>query len=105
MKEKLQEIRRLAIDSIDSVSNLADIENLRVKYLGKKGEITILLKGMGKLSAEERPIIGQIANDVRKEIEELIEVKKDKLNNEALEAKLKSEKIDITVSKKIESWT
>ncbi|NLL82366.1 MAG: phenylalanine--tRNA ligase subunit alpha [Tissierellia bacterium] len=100
MKEKLQEIRRLAIDSIDSVSNLADIENLRVKYLGKKGEITILLKGMGKLSAEERPIIGQIANDVRKEIEELIEVKKDKLNNEALEAKLKSEKIDITVSKK-----
>ena len=100
MKEQLQEIRRLAIDNINKVSDLSDIENLRVKYLGKKGEITLLLKGMGKLSAEERPIMGQIANDVRKEIEELIETKKVKLENEAMKAKLQTEIIDITVSNK-----
>ncbi|MDD4727001.1 MAG: phenylalanine--tRNA ligase subunit alpha [Tissierellia bacterium] len=100
MKEQLQEIRRLAIDNINKVSDLSDIENLRVKYLGKKGEITFLLKGMGKLSAEERPIMGQIANDVRKEIEELIETKKVKLENEAMKAKLQTEIIDITVSNK-----
>lgn len=75
MKEKLQEIRNLAIDSINNASTLPEIEELRIKYLGKKGELTNVLKGMGKLSAEERPVIGQIANEIRNEIEDLIESK------------------------------
>jgi phenylalanyl-tRNA synthetase alpha chain len=100
MKEKLQEIRNLAIDSINNASTLPEIEELRIKYLGKKGELTNVLKGMGKLSAEERPVIGQIANEIRNEIEDLIESKNKKLRSEEKAKKLQAEKIDITVSKK-----
>lgn len=100
MKEMLQEIRKLAIDSINNASTLPEIEDLRVMYLGKKGELTKVLKGMGKLSAEERPVVGQIANEIRNEIEELIESKNAKFRNEAKVKKLQSEKIDITVTKK-----
>ncbi|WFA09879.1 phenylalanine--tRNA ligase subunit alpha [Tissierella sp. Yu-01] len=100
MKEMLQEIRKLAIDSINNASTLPEIEDLRVMYLGKKGELTKVLKGMGKLSAEERPVVGQIANEIRNEIEELIESKNAKFKNEAKAKKLQSEKIDITVTKK-----
>ncbi len=100
MREKLQELRELAINSINNVKDLTELESLRVKYLGKKGELTDVLKGMGKLSAEERPVIGQVANDVRTEIEEAMNKIKDNLKNKALTEKLAMEKIDITVTNK-----
>lgn len=98
MRDKLREIRELALTSINNVSNLLELEDLRVKYLGKKGELTSVLRDMGKLSAEERPIIGQVANEIRSELEESINKIKDKLRNEVKNAKLSTEKIDITVS-------
>ena len=100
MKEKLQEIRKLAINSINDLTNLSELEDLRVKYLGKKGELTSVLRDMGKLSAEERPIIGQVANEIRTEIEDSINKVKERLTNEAKKIKLENEKIDITVSNK-----
>jgi phenylalanyl-tRNA synthetase alpha chain len=101
MKERLREIKELALNSINNVSNLSELEELRVKYLGKKGELTLVLRDMGKLSAEERPIIGQIANEVRAEIEEYINRVKEKLGNEVKLAKLEKERIDITESHKL----
>ena len=98
MKDKLREIKELALNSIENVSNLTKLEEQRVKYLGKKGELTLVLRDMGKLSAEERPIIGQIANEVRAEIEKSIADVKEKLSNEAKIAKLEKETIDITES-------
>ncbi len=74
----------------------SNLEELRVKYLGKKGEITAILKGMGALSAEERPVIGQLANSLRSEIEKKIDEKKKVIEKEKLSAKLRSEKIDVT---------
>ncbi len=95
MKETLERIKKEALEALEAPS--AQIEELRIKYLGKKGELTAVLRGMGKLSAEERPIIGQLANEIREEIEEKIE----ELNSEKKEretaAKLESEKLDVTV--------
>ena len=98
MKDKLGEIRSLALKNIEDVSDLIELDKLRVKFLGKKGEITNVLRDMRKLSPEERPIIGQIANEVRSEIEEKISTVKETLKNEAKKAKLEKEKIDITIS-------
>ena len=101
MRDKLREIRELALTSINNVSSLLELEDLRVRYLGKKGELTGVLRDMGKLSAEERPIIGQVANEIRAELEESINKIKDNLRNEVKNAKLSTEKIDITVSTKV----
>ncbi len=98
MKEMLQELRSLALESINNVKDLTELENLRVKYLGKKGELTQVLKGMGKLTAEERPIVGQIANEVREDIENSMAKVKDELKNNQLAERLSKEKIDVTVS-------
>lgn len=102
MKERLGEIRDIALNSIKNVSNLNELEDLRVKYLGKKGELTSVLRDMGKLSPEERPIMGQVANDVRNQIEEMIASIKERLRDEAKRAKMEEEKIDITISTKTE---
>ena len=67
MKEKLQRIKEEALEQISDIN--ANLEQIRVKYLGKKGELTAVLRGMGSLSNEERPIIGQLANEVRANIE------------------------------------
>ena len=67
MRETLEKIKAEALEALSAPS--ANIEELRIKYLGKKGELTAVLRGMGKLSAEERPVIGQLANDIRAEIE------------------------------------
>ena len=75
----------------------ADLEALRVQYLGKKGELTSVLRGMGQLSAEERPKVGQMANEVRAYIEQLIEEKKTAAHEAALEAKLEAETVDVTL--------
>lgn len=98
MKEMLQELRALALESINNVKDLNELENLRLKYLGKKGELTQVLKGMGKLTAEERPIVGQIANEVREDIENAMAKVKDSLKNRQMAEKLEKEKIDVTVS-------
>lgn len=100
MKEKLKQIRETALDQLRSAENTDALEQLRVKLLGKKSELTAVLRGMSALTAEERPAIGQIANEVRAAIEEMIESKKTKLAAEALERRLESEKIDVTMPAK-----
>ncbi len=101
MKETLEQIRISAKDLIDKSLDLKEIEAIRVKYLGKKGELTSVLRGMGALSAEERPIIGAFANEVRADIETALENKKKFLSDAEITAKLKSEKIDVTMPGKI----
>ncbi len=95
MKEKLSKIRVEALEQINSPD--ANLEEIKVKYLGKKGELTAVLRGMGALSAEERPIIGQLANEVREHIEAALNEKKSELQAKALEAQLKAEKLDVTM--------
>ena len=98
MKELLQNIKKEALEQIGAESiDDATLESLRVKYLGKKGELTAVLRGMGKLTPEERPIVGQLANEVRAEIEAAITETKASLGAKALEAKLKAEKLDVTM--------
>ena len=98
MKELLQNIKKEALEQIGAESiDDATLEALRVKYLGKKGELTAVLRGMGKLTPEERPIVGQLANEVRAEIEAAITETKASLGAKALEAKLKAEKLDVTM--------
>ena len=95
MKETLQRIRENAISAINAPE--ADLEQIRIQYLGKKGELTSVLRGMGALSSEERPIVGQIANEVRAEIESALTQRAALLKQKQLEAKLISEKIDVTM--------
>ncbi len=95
MKEKLQKIKEQALSAINSDS--CDLEQIRIQYLGKKGELTGVLRGMGALSAEERPIVGQIANDVRAEIEAALKVKAEAKKDEELQRRLIAEKIDVTL--------
>ncbi len=97
MKEQLTNIRTTAMAALEGAATLAELEDLRIQYLGKKGELTAVMKGMGGLSAEERPIIGQLANQVRGEIETALEEKKSALEAAAADAKLKEEKIDVTM--------
>ncbi len=97
MKVKLNELREKALKSLSTVEEMDILENLRVQYMGKKGELTSILKEMGKLSAEERPVIGKIANEVREEIENIIEKKKSALKLAIINQKLKTESIDVTI--------
>ncbi len=97
MKEQLSAIRSNAMAALNAADTLAVLEDLRIQYLGKKGELTAVMKGMGGLSAEERPVIGQLANQVRSEIETALEEKKTALETAAAGAKLASEKIDVTM--------
>lgn len=100
MKEKLSQIKELTIEKLNKTSDLKLLEEIRVEILGKKGELTNILKGMGSLSSEERPIIGQLANDVRTSIEEKIDNIKKSLLAKQQEIKLKAEKIDVTMPAK-----
>ena len=97
MKEQLELIKSNALAALDAAATPAALEELRVKLLGKKGELTAVLKMMGKLSPEERPIMGQMANAVRAEIEAKLEERKAAINAAVLEAKLASESIDVTI--------
>ena len=86
LKERLMKVRSDAEENIGQKSETSDeLESFRVKFLGKKGEVTALLSEMGKLSKEERPVIGQIANEVRSHIEEAIKEKKEQLREAELE--------------------
>ena len=97
MKEQLELIRQNALAALDAAETPAALEELRVKLLGKKGELTAVLKMMGKLSPEERPIMGQMANAVRAEIEGKLEECKASIGAKVLEAKLAAEAIDVTI--------
>ena len=97
MKQQLEEIRLRALTALDEATTPAALEELRVKLLGKKGEITAVLKQMGKLSAEERPIMGQLANTVRADIEEKLEARKAAIHAAVLEEKLAAESVDVTI--------
>ena len=96
MKEKLTEIREAALKSIDDATD-ATLEQIKVRYLGKKGELTAVLRGMGSLTPEERPKIGQLANEIRESIEAAIAKKVQEAQAKALERKLKAEKVDVTM--------
>ena len=97
MKQQLEAIRQQALAALEEASTPAALEELRVKLLGKKGELTAVLKQMGKLSPEERPVMGQIANSVRAAIEEKLEQRKEAIHSAVLEAKLAAEAIDVTI--------
>ncbi len=100
ISKQLQEIKQRAEQSLDSVNDLSQLEQLRVSYLGKKGEITAILKQMGSLSPEERPVVGELANKVRTQIEQLISEKTSSLKNARRKARLEAETIDITLPAK-----
>ena len=97
MKKLLEDLREKAMDELNRAEDAAALESIRVKYLGKKGELTAILKQMGKLSAEERPIMGQLANDVRSEMEHQLDEKKQEIAAKMLDLKLKHEAVDVTM--------
>lgn len=97
MKEKLELIKERALKEIKEAVDGTQLDNIRVKYLGKKGELTQILRGMGALSAEERPVIGEVANQVRELLQNNIEDAFDLVKKSTREIKLKNEVIDITM--------
>jgi len=97
MKEQLEKIKLEALSAMDAAQTPAALDELRVRFLGKKGELTAVLKMMGKLSAEERPIMGQMANAVRSLLEEKLEERKQLIDAAVLEQKLAAEAIDVTI--------
>lgn len=97
MKEKLQQIRQNVTDLLAETKDLEGLDQLRIRFLGKKGELTAVLKGMGTLSSEERPKIGALANEVRTFLEKEIDERKAELSKKLQEEKLKREVIDVTM--------
>jgi phenylalanyl-tRNA synthetase alpha chain len=97
VREKLLELKSQALEQFGRADSESELNELRIKYLGKKGELTEVLKGMGKLSAEDRPVIGQLANDVRNALEELLHAKKLELESAAMAARMAQDTIDVTL--------
>ena len=94
MKEQIENIQKIAKEAIGNVKNSQELEEARVKFLGKKSELTSVLRGMKDLSNEERPIIGNLVNQVKEEIEKTIKEKEETFKAKELEKKLNDEKID-----------
>ena len=98
MEEKIARLRQEAAEAIGKTAkSLSELDSIRVKYLGKKGELTSILRGMGALSKEDRPRIGQIVNEARQALEALLEEKKGQLSATEMENRLASERIDVTL--------
>ena len=97
MKEKLEEIKNAAAKQLKEATSKEELESLKVKFLGKKGELTQILRGMGSLSKEERPEVGKIANEVREKIENIINEGINTIKQKEKEQKLKNEIIDISM--------
>ncbi len=97
MKELMQKLRESSVKEILDCDSAERLEAMRVRYLGKKGELTAILRQMGSLSAEERPAMGQLANQLRSEIEEAIEKRREELSSAMMELKLESEAVDVTL--------
>ena len=100
IKEQLLEIRQKALESVKNAASEKDIDDIRVKVLGKKGELTAILKQMGGLSAEERPVVGQTANAIRNEVEGAISSAMESMKQKAQELRLKAEEVDVTMPAK-----
>ncbi|MDO5557453.1 MAG: phenylalanine--tRNA ligase subunit alpha [Clostridia bacterium] len=97
MKDKIENIKRSVLEKVKKIEDIKTLSDLKVKYLGKKGELTAVLKEMGKLSNEERPIIGGLVNEVKTVIEDAIKEKENEIKNKELQEKLSRESIDITL--------
>ncbi|GIO86316.1 phenylalanine--tRNA ligase alpha subunit [Paenibacillus faecis] len=97
MKERLEALKLEALEELGRTADAGQLNDLRVKYLGKKGALTEILRGMGALSAEERPVIGQVANEVRGAIESLIDTKQQEFQRQETERRLAAEKVDVTL--------
>lgn len=93
MKERLQKI---CAEALEQIKTEDDLEQIRIRYLGKKGELTAVLRGMGQLSAEERPVVGQLTNEVRARIENALQEKAEALKEAALTHRLQAERVDVT---------
>ncbi|MDH8677568.1 phenylalanine--tRNA ligase subunit alpha [Fusibacter bizertensis] len=100
MKEKLQALLLQAKEEIVNAKALKELEDLRIKYLGKKGEVTLVLKNMKDLSQEERPLVGKVANEIREQIENLLESVTDDKKQLEIENQLEKESIDVTMPSK-----
>ena len=101
MQEKLLNLQDIALSEIKEASTIEELESLRVKYSGKKGQLTAIMKEMGKLSEEERPVVGKVANVVREAIEGGINTKKEEIKKIEKEKQLASEVIDVTMPGKV----
>ena len=97
MKKQINQIKQNALEEILNTQDSKTLNDVKVKYLGKKGELTSVLRGMGALSPEERPIIGSLVNEVRAEIEKALNEKEEKFKQTELQEKLEKETIDITL--------
>lgn len=97
MNEKITAVLNSALESLNSATEISKIEEIRVKYLGKKGELTGILKQLGSLSPEERPVVGQLVNKAKSELEEQIKTKVAEIKEAELNASLINEKIDVTM--------
>ena len=97
MKELMQKLRESSVKEILDCDSAERLEAMRVRYLGKKGELTAILRQMGSLSAEQRPAMGQLANQLRSEIEEAIDKRREELSSAMMELKLVSEAVDVTL--------
>ena len=97
MKELMQRLREASLKAITEAQDMDLLETLRVKYLGKKGELTAILRQMGQLSAQERPAMGQLANQLRSDIENAIEARKNELSAALMEKKLRDEALDVSL--------
>ncbi|SFH58698.1 phenylalanyl-tRNA synthetase, alpha subunit [Tindallia magadiensis] len=97
MKEKLKQLQQEAAELLETVKEAKEVEDIRVKYLGKKGALTEVLRSMGSLPKEERPVVGQIANEVRESLEKAISETKERIHSEAMEERLTKEIIDVTM--------
>jgi len=97
MKELMQKLRDASLQAVSQAPSMELLEEMRVKYLGKKGELTAVLRQMGKLSAEERPAMGQLANQLRGDIEAAIDERRAELSAALMEAKLEAEAVDVTM--------
>ncbi|MDD6397321.1 MAG: phenylalanine--tRNA ligase subunit alpha [Selenomonadaceae bacterium] len=99
MEEKIEQLKQEAANAVkQAVASIGDLNDIRVKYLGKKGELTTILRGLGQLSKEDRPRIGQIVNEARQQLEQLIAEKNEELRSAELQKRLGSEKIDVTLA-------
>lgn len=97
MKQKLESILENGLKELKEAASKVELENIRIKYLGKKGELTQILRGMGALSQEERPLIGKVVNEVKETLETFIEEASENIKNKEKEIKLKKEVIDISM--------
>ena len=97
MKEQIASLRQAALEELGTLNDLKQLEDFRVRYMGKKGSVTALLRGMGALSAEERPVMGQLVNQLRQELEEAVSAKMQAIQEEQQKNRLAAETLDVTM--------